>query len=117
MKPSEAELSFIQLTLNFNFSFFIIVIEETQNFNCMQPNIKCDASSYQEEIKRLSELEPTQCIQLQIKNGNEEKLFQSCKSHLEYKIRKKCEDIEMNDPGMFFYRKDRGYFTCCFRAL
>ena len=117
MKPSEAELSFIQLTLNFNFSFFIIVIEETQNFNCMQPNIKCDASSYQEEIKRLSELDPTQCSRLQIKDRNEEKTFQSCKIQLQSKLRKKCEDIKVNDPGMLLYCKDRIYLTCCFRAV
>ena len=73
--------------------------------------------SHQEEIIRLSALTPTQCKMLAVKHGNEEKTFQSCKSHLQTKVREKCEDVKIEDPGTLLYCKDRGHIECCFRVL
>ena len=76
-----------------------------------------NAFPLQEEIIRLSNLKPTQCMKIGLKNGEEEKTFQSCKRHLQYKLKKKCEDVKVDEPGILLYCKERGYLTCCFRAL
>ena len=56
-------------------------------------------------------------MKLKLKNESEEQTFQSCKRHLQYKIKDKCDDIKVNDPGRLLYCKDRAYLTCCFRSL
>merc|ERR1719369_824063 len=68
-----------------------------------------------DEIERLLDLTPTQCTRIMLNAGNEEKTFQSCKRHLQDKVKEKCEDVKVDKPGILLYCKKRGYLSCCFR--
>merc|ERR1719153_174650 len=68
----------------------------------------------EEEIARLSNLTPTQCVRVQVID-DEEKAFLQCKAILGGKIQEKCKDKKINNPGRLFYCKDRGHIACCHR--
>merc|ERR1719153_1008949 len=68
----------------------------------------------EEEMARLSNLTPTQCVRVQVID-DEEKAFLQCKAILGGKIQEKCKDKKINNPGRLFYCKDRGHITCCHR--
>ena len=96
----------------------ILCCDSHQILNARPHTLESDAFPNQEEIGRLLGLTPAQCVKLELKSGDEDKLFQICKTDLQYKVQEKCEEWKMvDDPGMLLYCRKRDHLTCCFRAL
>ena len=76
-----------------------------------------NAFPYQKEIERLNNLNSTQCIMLHIEDGDEEKTFLKCKTHLSAMVQEKCVHSKVENRGLLLYCVDRAYLTCCFRTV
>ena len=69
---------------------------------------------HEDEIVRLSNMDPSQCQHVNMKNGDEETTFRKCKAQLALKLQDKCEYSKVGNPGHLLYCKVRGDITCCY---
>ena len=67
----------------------------------------------EDEILRLSNLDPSQCHRVYMKN-DEEDAFRKCKTQLAFKLQEKCEYSKVDNPGQLLYCKVRGDVNCCY---
>ena len=73
-------------------------------------NMNCEN---EDEILRLSNIDPSQCQHVFMKNG-EEVAFRNCKTQLALKLQEKCEYYKVDNSGQLLYCKVRGDVNCCY---